>query len=95
MTRRPRLTALAFFLLAVPILGVAALAAGTLLITSAARDPFDSHTYFRLCPVVTNGACTEFSGWQVLAIALVSLTIGARLVVTGIRRYRSTARGVE
>ena len=77
------------------MLGVSALAAGTLLITSAARDPFDSHTYFRLCRVVTNGACTEFSGWQVLAIALVSLTIGAGLVVAGIRRYRSTARGVE
>ena len=53
LPRRPRLTALAFLLLALPMFGVAALAAGTLLITSVGRDPFDPHAYFRLCPVVT------------------------------------------
>ena len=93
MPRRPRLTALAFLLLALPMLGVAALAVGTLLITSVGRDPFDPHTYFRLCPVVTGGTCIAFSGWQVLAIGAVAFVIGMALVIAGVRRSRSPARG--
>ena len=75
------------------MLGVAALAAGTLLITSVGRDPFDPHTYFRLCPGVTGGACIAFSGWQVLAIGAVAFVLGITLVIAGVRRSRSAARG--
>lgn len=75
------------------MLGVAALAAGMLLITSAALDPFDPHTYFRLCPVVTGGACTAFSGREMLSIGAVAFVVSMALVIAGVRRSRSPARG--
>lgn len=75
------------------MLGVAALAAGTLLITSVGRDPFDPHTYFRLCPVVTGGTCIALSGWEMLVIGAVAFVLGMALVIAGVRRSRSSARG--
>jgi hypothetical protein len=93
LPRRPRLTALAFFLLALPMLGVAALATGTLLTTSVGRDPFDPHTYLRLCPVITGGACIAFSGREMLVIGAVAFVLGMALVIAGVRRSRSTGSG--
>jgi len=93
LPRRPRLTALAFLLLALPMLGVATLAAGTLLITAVGRDPFDPHTYFQLCPVLTGGACIALSGWQILAIGAVAFVLGMALVIAGVRRSRSSGSG--
>lgn len=95
LPRRRHLTALAFLLLALPMLGVAALAAGTLLITSVGRDPFDPHTYFQLCPVVTGGTCTALSGWQVLAMGAVAFVVGMALVIAGVRQARSQTTGTE
>lgn len=75
------------------MLGVATLAAGTLLITGVGRDPFDPHTYFRLCPVVTGGACIALSGWEMLAIGTVAFVLGMASVIAGVRRSRSPGSG--
>lgn len=86
------MAALAFLLLAMPTLGVAAVAASALLITAIGRNPFDPRTYFRLCPVAIDGACIAMSGWQALAIGAVALVIGAGLLIAGVHLWRSAAR---
>lgn len=89
LPRRPRLTALAFLLLAVPMLVVATFAAGALLITAAVRNPFDPRTYFQLCPVITGGTCMTLSGRQVLAVGAAAFVLAMALLIAGARRSRS------